>query len=122
MPISSPGGQPSAIDRLRSALNLLVDGQPEGMTVGLLRSFLTVALYPDRSLREYQDLLDMSQSTMSRHLLDLGEMNRKRLPGLKLIDQHTDPMDRRKNVYRLTAKGRALVTALERALGSEGTS
>lgn len=86
------------------------------MTVGLALSFLTVALFPERSLREYQDLREMSQSTISRHLLDLGELNRKRQPGLRLVEQHPDLTDRRKNVYRLTPKGRALVVAIERAL------
>jgi DNA-binding MarR family transcriptional regulator len=109
------GGQTGRIvSAFRGALTVLNE---DNMTVAMGVTLLTVALYPDRSLREYRDLLDMPQSTMSRHMLDLGELNRRRLPGLNLVEQRPDVTDRRKNVYRLTAKGRARIASVTRALG-----
>lgn len=99
-----------ALSRLRT-LN-------EDMTLGAAISFLIVAMFEGRSLREYADMLDCSHSTMSRHLLDLGDMNRKREPGMQLIEQYPDPTDRRKNIYRLTPKGAALVGDLDQLFRS----
>ena len=74
--------------------------------------FLAVCQFPDHSLKEYADMLGLSQSTASRHLLDLGEMRRDQEPGLGLLDQHPDRMDRRRNVYYLTPKGKQLLAKL----------
>jgi DNA-binding MarR family transcriptional regulator len=111
-PASLPARQ---IGKLRSALGLLCE-QGGNMTCNTAISLLTVAMFEGRSAREYQELLNLSQSTMSRHLLDLGDITRKREPGLQLIEQHTDPDDRRKQLYHLTPKGRALVAALVAAI------
>jgi DNA-binding MarR family transcriptional regulator len=88
------------------------------MTVGLAISFLQVAAFQGRSLREYSDLLKLPQSTMSRHLLDLGLMRRDRTPGLGLIEQRQDNDDLRKNIYCLSDRGRVLVHELDEALAS----
>ena len=73
----------------------------------------TVAANEGLSMREYAHLTDNHQSSMSRHLLDMGEINRFHAPGLGLIEQWTDPMDRRRNIYRLTPKGIQLVRKVE---------
>jgi DNA-binding MarR family transcriptional regulator len=62
----------------------------------------------------------LPQSTMSRHLLDLGIMRRDRSPGLGLIDQRQDKDDLRKNIYCLSDRGRKLVHDLEAALSQKG--
>jgi DNA-binding MarR family transcriptional regulator len=103
------------ISRLRRVLETLQ--AVDDFTISAVRSFLTVAMFEGRSLREYMDLTDLPQSTMSRHLLDLGPMNRKREPGLMLISQRQDPADLRKNVYLLTPKGHSLVAEITQALG-----
>ena len=101
--------------RLREALKHLHTAN-DNFTVGIAISFLTVAMFEGRSAREYAEMLGLGTSSMSRHLLDLGDINRKREPGMRLIEQRPDPMDRRKNVYRLTAKGRALIAKINEAL------
>jgi DNA-binding MarR family transcriptional regulator len=97
-------GLRAALERLRA-----VDDQ---MTVSIAISFLTVAMFEGRSLREYSELLGLPQSTMSRHLLDLGIMYRDRSPGLGLIDQQQDKDDLRKNIYFLSPKGKALIEVI----------
>jgi DNA-binding MarR family transcriptional regulator len=82
------------------------------MPIQIAVSFLTVALFEGRSLREYSELLGQAQSTMSRHLLDLGARNRLKEEGFMLIEQRPDQMDLRRNVYTLTPKGRQLVLKL----------
>jgi DNA-binding MarR family transcriptional regulator len=104
------------LGRLCAALKLL-HRNSDNMTIGAAISFCTVAEYEGKSLREYGDMLELPQSTMSRHLLDLGEMDRRRRPGLMLIEQKPDIMDRRKNVYTLTLKGRRLIEELIKAVG-----
>jgi DNA-binding MarR family transcriptional regulator len=96
----------AALSRLQ-ALN-------EDMTIAAAISFLAVAMSEGRSLTEYADMLERPHSTMSRHLKDLGEFDRKRESGLRLIEQRTDPADRRKNIYRLTARGKKLSAELDR--------
>jgi len=103
--------------RIQEALSTL-RAHNEDMTVAAAISFLMVAMFEGRSLREYADMLGCSHSTMSRHLLDLGEQNRKREPGMMLIEQRPDTDDRRKNVYCLTPKGKALVDALDQLFRS----
>jgi DNA-binding MarR family transcriptional regulator len=88
----------------------------ESMPIQVASTFLTVALYEGRSLREYCDLTGVPQSTMSRHLLDLGPRNRKKEPGYQLLDQRQDAEDYRRNVYSLTPKGRGLLKTMTNAM------
>src|ERR1051325_6236004 len=104
----SVAGLRAALEKLRA-----VD---EVMTASQAITFLTVATFEGRSLREYSDMLKFPQSTMSRHLLDLGLMCRDRSPGLGLIEQQEDNDDRRKNIYRLSAKGKALIMEIEQGV------
>jgi len=47
---------------------------------------------------------------MSKRLSELGEVSsRDRKPGLGLVDNPFNPMDRRLRMIRLSVKGRALV-------------
>lgn len=120
-PLDANGGTPMVggtstlpVAQLRAALQAV---QAVGdITVSMAISLLTVAMFERRSLREYAEMLELPTSTMSRHLLDLGIRTRKREPGLGLIDQGTDPEDSRKNVYRLTPKGRKLIDEITRRL------
>jgi hypothetical protein len=44
---------------------------------------------------DYARKLGMAPGVMARNLLDLSEYNRRREPGLMLIEDKFDPMDRR---------------------------
>jgi DNA-binding MarR family transcriptional regulator len=81
-----------------------------GPTVPLavVEAFLLVALYEGASLKDLCRLSGAAQSTLSRHLLDLADRNRKGEPGLKLVGWRHPPEELRRKEYFLTAKGRAL--------------
>lgn len=83
------------------------------MPIQIAATFLLVAQFEGRSAREYMDITGLSEATMSRHLLDLGVRNRNKEPGYGLIEQSQNPEDMRKNVYKLTAKGRSLLRIIE---------
>jgi DNA-binding MarR family transcriptional regulator len=69
-----------------------------------------------RTVSEYARVLGTSQSLMTRHLADLGEINRYHETGYDLIEARTDPMDRRAKRNQLTAKGQRLVGQILGAL------
>lgn len=91
---------------MRGILKTLKDAN---VSVPQAHVLFAVSEYPGRSMREYAELTDNVLSSMSRHLLDMGEINRFHQPGLGLVEQWPNPQDRRSNVYRLTPKGMDLV-------------
>lgn len=93
-----------AIARIQAALSAF-QSVNQTMPIQIAATFLLVASREGRSLREYCDLSGVVESTMSRHLLDLGARNRRKEPGYGLIEVRTDNDDLRKNVYKLTSKG-----------------
>ena len=60
-------------------------------------------------MEEYAKRVELPQSTMSRHLLDLGE------PGLRLVTSRL-VLDARRHVYVLTERGRLLFNKIEEAM------
>jgi DNA-binding MarR family transcriptional regulator len=73
------------------------------------RAFLLVASNEGLGVQEYAQLANVSQSVMTRNLLDLGARNRKREPGFGLLVSRMDPMDMRKHQTPLTDQGQRLV-------------
>lgn len=112
--------------RLRSVLQM-IEGYAPQLSVQQFTSFLTVAMYPGRSLRSLAEMASVPQSTMSRHMLDLGLYRRTRksgpdgkpgrAPGIGLIDATTPPDNLRERHYTLTPKGRAVLNVIETVLG-----
>jgi len=82
------------------------------MPARCIEAFLLVALREGQSCIAYAKDADMSPTTMSRNLLDLGERDRKGDEGAGLIEGFEDILDRRQKSYRLTHKGRALLAAI----------
>lgn len=78
------------------------------MPLQYVTAFLLVAMNEGMSVQEYAELADVSQSVMTRCLLDMGERNRYKEPGFGLIMQRMDPMDMRRHQTFLTPQGRAL--------------
>ena len=104
--------------RLRALVHILEyfqDHEPQ-IPASMIEAFLLVALNEGCSLRDIVELSGKPQSTMSRHLLDLGERNRKMEPGLGLVAWRIAPDELRRKEYYLTPKGRAL---LRRILGEK---
>lgn len=86
------------------------------MPLQLVLTFLSVARYPGKSVGDYAEMEGVSKSVMSRHLLDLGERNRKMEPGFGLVGARPHPMELRRHEVFLTPKGRALLQAMARTL------
>lgn len=79
-------------------------------------TFLLVAMEEGEGVTEYARRAGVSQSVMTRHLLDLGEFNRRHEPGLGLVFSRPNPLNRRKHQVFLTSKGRTLTAQIYRAL------
>jgi DNA-binding MarR family transcriptional regulator len=82
------------------------------MPARCVQAFLLVAEKEGLSVDDYARKADMSPTTMSRNLLDLGERDRKGDEGAGLVQGEDNIFDRRQKVYSLTPKGRALLAAL----------
>jgi DNA-binding MarR family transcriptional regulator len=79
------------------------------MPLQYVTSFIEVALEEGLTVSEYANRVGISQSLMTRHLADLGEINRYHEAGLGLVEQVENVMDRRERRIRLTPKGRHVV-------------
>lgn len=82
----------------------------EKMPIQIARAFLIVATNEGKSGKEYAELMDQPQSTMSRHLLDLSiKSRRKGGEGFGLIEGRSDPFELRRTLYKLTPAGKKLL-------------
>jgi DNA-binding MarR family transcriptional regulator len=79
-------------------------------------SFLLVAEEEGLGVVDYARRAGIKISVMSRHLLDIGERNRKMKPGFNLVTYRPNPMELRRHEYFLTDKGRALLHKITRQL------
>ncbi|UGA46784.1 MarR family winged helix-turn-helix transcriptional regulator [Bradyrhizobium quebecense] len=79
-------------------------------------TFLMVAEEEGLGVGEYARKAGANPAVMTRHMLDLGELNRRHEPGLGLVYTKPNPMNRRQHQVFLTPKGVALATAVYRAL------
>lgn len=86
------------------------------MPLQYIRAFLLVALEEGLGVNEYAQRSGVSQSVMSRHLLDLGERNRYMKAGFGLLTQRPDPLELRKQQTFLTDKGRTIAHRIIREL------
>lgn len=82
------------------------------MTMGQAQSLLAVMLNEGKCLKEICKVTGTAQSTLSRHLLDLGIQDRNRKAGFGLVIGTTDPTELRRKLYTLTEQGRALKKSL----------
>lgn len=86
------------------------------MPVNKLMTLFEVATKEGMTVDDYAKRAGISPTTMSRHLLDLGDIDRKMAPGLGLVEGRVNVTNQREKVYGLTPKGRALVTKVAGAL------
>jgi DNA-binding MarR family transcriptional regulator len=86
------------------------------MPMQYVRTFMLVCMEPGLSVNEYADRAGVSQTVMSRHLLDIGERNRHMAPGFGLVIKRQDPMNLRRWEVLLTEKGRQVAHKMMRAL------
>jgi DNA-binding MarR family transcriptional regulator len=86
------------------------------MPLQYVKAFLLVALEEGLSVTEYARRAGITPSLMTRHLSDIGEVNRYHDVGFGLVEQETDLMDRRYKKAKLSAKGKGVVAKMVRAL------
>jgi DNA-binding MarR family transcriptional regulator len=104
--------------KLRALVHVLdyFQGHAPQIPASMIEAFFLVAMNEGCSLKDVVELSGKPQSTISRHLLDLGEFNRNREPGLGLVAWRVSPMELRRKEYYLTPKGKGL---LRRVLAEE---
>jgi DNA-binding MarR family transcriptional regulator len=86
------------------------------MPMQYVRTFMLVCMEPGLSVMEYANRAGVSQTVMSRHLLDIGERNRHMEPGFGLVTKRQDPMNLRRWEVLLTEKGRQVAHKMMRSL------
>jgi DNA-binding MarR family transcriptional regulator len=83
-------------------------------------SFLNIALNEEKedgfSVQDLENLIHLSQSATSRNVQALSKWFKPNIPGHDLVESYENPMDRRKKVVRLNAKGRSMATNVLRFL------
>jgi len=79
-------------------------------------AFLLVTEEEGLGVGDYAKRAGVSVSVMSRHLLDIGERNRKMEAGFGLVTYRANPLELRKHEYMLTDKGRALLHQITRQM------
>lgn len=71
-------------------------------------AFLIVAMDERTTVGGIADRMGISASAASRHVAHLGKYDRRKNPGLALIEMRESAEDRRIKELRLTAKGRRI--------------
>lgn len=79
------------------------------MTIQVVHTLMLIALHEGASVTEIAKMSGFKLSTVSRNILDLGQLDRRRQPGLGLVETKIDPMELRKKQVALTPKGEALL-------------
>jgi DNA-binding MarR family transcriptional regulator len=81
-------------------------------------AMLRVAIDEGKNVGEYAEDSGLSHSSMSRHLLDIGSVQREGKPGLGLVQLDPSPEDLRTHAAMLTPKGLQLARSVIRILNS----
>jgi DNA-binding MarR family transcriptional regulator len=86
------------------------------MPLQYVTAFLLVATEEHQNVTEYAKRAGTSQSLMTRHLQDLGSVDRDHEEGWGLVESYEDVMDRRNKLVRLTQKGKHVAWEMCEAL------
>lgn len=86
------------------------------MPAQFVRAFLLIALDEGKTVGEYAVKSGVSQSVMTRHILELGMRARNRGPGMDLVYTKPNVNNLREHLVFLTDKGRALLAKVVRSL------
>lgn len=90
------------------------------MPVAQIQAFLMVALDTGMGMSEISEAASVKTSTASRYLLEMGPPRIKGDGNMALIERSVDNIDTRRARYKLTPRGRKLVTAICKVLAEEG--
>jgi DNA-binding MarR family transcriptional regulator len=113
----NPDTSPLALSNIKTALEAF-SSINEALPASHMLAFLTIVMWPGRSVGDYARLLGCGQGPASRRISNLGDLMRDLKPGFGLVQSRCDPRDRRLIVVTPTAKGLALaekiIGAMER--------
>lgn len=102
--------------RLLDALNLFASLQPEHKTkplpLDMFRVFLTIAMNEGLGTLELAKHSKIVNTTVSRHIMDMGDLDRYQNEGLELVFQKLDVRDKRRHPTFLSPKGRGFLSRL----------
>jgi hypothetical protein len=95
--------------------------QSELAMTSCILAFLAVCRRPGESIDYYARLCGCSPGAMSKRLGEMGELcgHDRSKPGLGLIENPPNPLDRRLRMVRLSPKGNALAERVVRLFGTE---
>jgi DNA-binding MarR family transcriptional regulator len=79
------------------------------MSIQVVHTLMLIALHEGASVTEIAKMSGFKLPTVSRNILDLGKQDRRRQPGLGLVETKVDPMELRKKQVALTPKGQDLL-------------
>lgn len=83
------------------------------MPIQVASVFLEVALSENPiSMSDLGTRAGIAQSSVSRNVATLGKVNRFHQPGHDLLEAHEDPVERRRKLVTLTAKGRMVAQSI----------
>lgn len=98
--------------KVEDAIRLLtgISAIDQEMPLGQAKCLFIIAQAEDGlSLTDISKKAGIGLATASRNVGALGNINRKREEGLRLIEAFEDPMERRKKIIRLTQKGKIAI-------------
>lgn len=103
-------------EKLIAVINEFRKHDPEIQAQAMLL-FVKIAQNDDNiSMKELQHWSGLANSSISRNVSLLGETNRHGGPGMFLVRNYPDPMDRRRHIVKLTPKGRAVWASLSKII------
>jgi DNA-binding MarR family transcriptional regulator len=86
------------------------------MPLSYVMAFLQVAVQEGQQVGDYAQKRGISATVMTRNLLDIGDLNRQREPGLGIVTTERDLFDLRKHNTKVTPKGAGLMAKVVNAL------
>lgn len=82
------------------------------MPLQMVSVFLTIAMKPGVLQRDLPDMVNLSQSSVSRNIYALGNTGRQGSPGMGLVEQRIGSLGGRTPALHLTRFGKELVKKL----------
>lgn len=104
------------LERLLSAIDVFADLDKD-MPLQMLRMFLLVCLHEGEGATALAKRAEVADTVASRHLTDMGPLNRYKEEGYKIVDVSVNPLNRRERPATLTIRGRSFAQKLARVVG-----
>lgn len=107
-----------ALYKLYKAIEEIRKIDPE-MQAHTINIFLIVCITPNVTMKALGERLGVANATMSRNIAALGKTHRLNRPGYDLCVAEEDPVERRRKVVNLTAKGKRVRDAVLEIMEAE---